>query len=164
MTNPTDTTEVVEADADDPAVPAAPAADAASQDEQDAEDQGDGGPVHRQAAKWRKRSRELEAEVSALTDTITGLRRERAEGIAEQFGVKPAALWACTALEALLADDGTIDRDKVREAVNNAAEALGVKPKPTGGLHIPQEGRIPAPPIQNGRTRWDDAFKPNTRK
>lgn len=122
----------------------------------------DEGPVSRQAAKWRARTRELEAELAVASDTITGLRRERAEALAAEQGLKPEALWATTDLEILLGESGTVDPEKVVEAVEQAVEKLNVRLQPKrGGLHVPDEGRSPGLPLDSsGKAKWEQAFKP----
>lgn len=139
-----------------------PALDVDADDSGD-DDAQDDGPLAKQAAKWRKKAREMEAELAAATETITTLRRDRAEALADEYGLKPGALWATTDLDSLLGEAGTVDPEKVKAAVDAAVEALNVKlaPKPTGGLHIPQEGRTTAVPLETGgKSRWDSAFRP----
>jgi hypothetical protein len=119
------------------------------------------GPLSKQAAKFRKRCRELETELAAAQETITGLNKANAERIAALMGVKPDALWAVTDLDSLT-EDGAVNPERVKAAVRDVVDKLGVQPKV--GLHVPGEGRLVRPPGQDGRTRWDAAFKPSYRR
>lgn len=152
------TTEVVEDTPEDTTVEAT-----AEVTPEDSEGQEDDGPLAKQAAKYRRQARELQAErddlagrLAAAQDTITGLYRAHAERLAADHGLKPEALWATVELDALLGDGG-VDPARVKTAAATAAQQLGVRLTPA--LQI-REGH-PSPPVDAGRAKWDALFRPN---
>lgn len=107
-----------------------------SADEDQDDDAGDG--PGREAAKYRRRLRDAEAERDQLAEQIVAWQRAEVERQATAGGLKPAALWASgTELAGLLGDDGTVDESKVSAAISGARESLGI-PKP---VHNTKEGR-----------------------
>lgn len=100
-----------------------------------------------EAAKYRRRLREAEAERDALTMQLDALRRAEVERLATVELDTPAGLWANgTELADLLADDGTVDPDKVDAAVRAAVDTLGLETRTArrrGGLYVPREGGVP---------------------
>ncbi|WP_142391347.1 hypothetical protein [Mycobacterium sp. ENV421] len=109
----------------------------ADEDQDDAADEGPG----REAAKYRRRLRDTEAERDALAARVEALQRAEVERQATVGGLKPAALWASgTELAGLLGDDGTVDESKVSAAIAGARESLGI-PKPPGGNYVKGEGQ-----------------------
>lgn len=103
--------------------------------ETDQGDAGDDSSGNKEAAKWRKKLREREAEltgqVTALQTTVDALQRAEVGRLAEADNIKAQAIWASGAeLADLLADDGTVDPDKVKAAVEHARQELGI---PRGG-------------------------------
>jgi hypothetical protein len=106
-TEPTRTPEPVAAEPDT----AAPAAD----------DTADSG---KEAAKYRRRLRETEAERDTLTERLTTLQRSEAERLAAAALTDGADLWReGTELADLLDDDGNIDPDKVTAAATSVSHA-----------------------------------------
>lgn len=83
-----------------------------------------------EAAKYRRRLRDAEqahlddetawkAERDQLVAQRDALRKAEVDRIATEHGVKPSLVWAAgTELGDLVADDGTIDKDKVTVAVD----------------------------------------------
>lgn len=93
---------------------------------QTAED--DGNP-NAEAARYRRKLRDAEAERDALAGRLEVLQRAEAERIAADHMTKPAALWAAgTELADLLAEDGTVDPQRVAQASIGAVDALGLTP------------------------------------
>lgn len=121
--------------------PEAEATAGADEAEQDAEDEGG----NREAARYRRRLREAEAERDGLSEQLSALQAQVAESIAEsEARIRPSALWASGATVAgLVAEDGTVDREAVLAACNAAVSTLGLArtPKPD-----PNQGRDAAPP------------------
>lgn len=138
----------------------------------------------REAAKYRRQLREVEGERDTLAGQLDALRRAEAERIAAQGvevvarvtagpmagrpmrsytvpGIKPAALWASGAqLGDLLADDGTVDPEKVAEAVKTARDVLGLATPSTPTAFA--AGNVGSPlPDPGDRPAFDKAFAPN---
>ena len=91
----------------------------------------DSSKVIREAAKYRKRAQEAEAERDRLRDRLTTAHRTIAESMTRLR--KPSALWATgTTVDDLLDDDGDLDPIKVQEAAQAAVDELGIatSPKP----------------------------------
>lgn len=85
----------------------------------------------REAAKYRKRAQEAEAERDRLRDRLTAAHMSIAESMTGLR--KPSALWATgTTVDDLLDDDGDLDPIKVQEAAQAAVDELGIAtaPKP----------------------------------
>lgn len=86
-----------------------------------ADDQADDDPAaaaRREAAAYRRRLRDTEAERDTLAATVATYRRREAEALAGRAMQSGADLWAAgIELEELLADDGTVDEARVRDAV-----------------------------------------------
>lgn len=92
-----------------------------------------------EAARYRRRLREVEAERNALTERLGATQRGQVDRLVEQAGIRPAALWASGArLDALLAEDGAVDAAKVTEAITAAVEQLGIQ-RPSGQSRKPKE-------------------------
>ena len=117
----------------------------------------EGEPGGREAARYRRRLREAEAERDSLTGRLEALQRAEVERVAAASLKVPSALWAAgVALTDVLTDTGDVDVDKVRTVAQDAASRLGLETPPSG-LYVPSEGKNPAPPRNNG---WGDAFAP----
>ena len=113
----------------------------------------------REAAKYRRRLRDTEAERDTLAGRVETLQRAEAERLAADVLADPADLWLTgTDLETVLTD-GMIDADKVTA---RAAEITGTRP----GLAVP--------PIDLGQgarggagtspVTWTQALQPVTRR
>lgn len=112
-----------------------------------------------EAASYRRRLRDTEAQRDALTDRLATLQRAQADQIIESLGIRPQAVWlAGTTLDGLLGDDGDVDPERVQAAAAEAAESLGITPvrQPEGlsGLH---SGTMRPPPAADG---WVQVFGP----
>lgn len=114
---------------------------------------------NREAAKWRKQLREVEAERDALTARVEAMNRSEAERHASRLLTKPAAMWAAGAdLTDLLDDSGAVDPAKVEQAAQRAAEELGAT-SPRRGPVLPDPGKTPDGDIETGAD-WTKAFHP----
>lgn len=96
---------------------------------------------NREAARYRRRLRETEQERDRLTQQVEALQRSEVERAAAAEQIKPAALWSVTELADLLAEDGTVDADKLTAGIKSARDVLGL-PAPRRN-HVPGEGRNP---------------------
>ena len=91
----------------------------------------DSSKVVREAAKYRRRAQEAEAERDQLRDRLTAAHMSIAESMTGLR--KPSALWATgTTVDDLLDDDGDLDPAKVQEAAQAVVDELGIAtaPKP----------------------------------
>ncbi|GLC02571.1 hypothetical protein [Mycobacterium kiyosense] len=132
----------------------APAGDQ-SDDQDDAEDQDDdaGGKGNKEAARYRRRLRDVEAERDTLKATVAALQRAEVDRLAVGADLRPAALWASgLELADVLGDDGTVDQGKVSTAIAAARETLGIPNPPPRGNVVKGEGRsLGRPPKRSGR-------------
>src|SRR5690606_14299561 len=111
----------------------------------------------REAAKYRRRLREVEAERDRLAAQLEAFQRGEIARLAyENYNVKGGALWAAGYTVADLVDEGgRPDEAKVREAANATAEKFGIRPF---GNCVPLEGSNPNPPIS--LITWHDLLDP----
>jgi len=124
--------------------------------DQDATD----GKPGRDAAKYRRQLREVEADRDQLRTVVASLQKAEAERLAGVANLKPAALWASGAgLADLLAADGTVDPDKVTAAAKTAKELLGIVGLPAAPPASGQ-GNVGSPAIFGATNAFEDAFKP----
>src|SRR5699024_10380117 len=112
-----------------------------------------------EAANYRRRLREAEAERDALTTRLEQLQRAEVERLAEQHIAKGSGLWAATELADMLDEDGNIDPAKVTAAARAAREQLGLSAPVTGPV-IPTQGDAPAHHVPD-RPDWAGAFGPS---
>ena len=155
MTTDTTPTEPTpgETDSDQTPIEPTPPADTETDTEQHPERDKAG----KEAAKYRRQVREVEAQRDELREQVTTLQRAAAEDAATRAGLKPAALWASgTTIEQLIGDDGTISPDAINEAITAARAALGI---PDRRNVAPREGNS-APPSRS-RSAWTSAFVPS---
>ncbi|MBX7434567.1 hypothetical protein JDV09_21060 [Mycobacterium sp. Y57] len=113
---------------------------------------------NKEAAKWRRKLRDAEAQRDRLAATVEALQRSQIDAIADSAGVRPAAVHAVAALSDMVGDDGAVDPRKVADAVKQARDTLGVQTK---GAPVPGVGNVPN--ILPNPNRWESAFKPRTR-
>lgn len=110
--------------------------------------------LRREAQGLRTRLRETEAERDGHAEQLTALRRQIAESALDGTGITPEALWASAEVAELLAEDGTVDTERVRAAASAAAERFGVRRLPAPN---PAQGVVGgAVPSEN---KWEQAFK-----
>ncbi len=75
------------------------------------------GEGNREAAKYRTKLRDAEAERDQLASAVATYQRRDAEALVGERLLSPADLWVAGAkLEDLLAEDGTVDKAKVDAA------------------------------------------------
>lgn len=104
----------------------------------------------KEAAKYRRRLRETEAERDALTERVESLQRSVVDGIVTEGGMggrmhSAEPFWAGGVdLADLLDEGGDVDRGKVLAAADDIAVRFGItrRPKPNT---VPGEGYNPAP-------------------
>lgn len=79
----------------------------------------------REAARYRTQLRAAETERDSLAATLRTARQEMVEGVVELQ--KPDALWAAGVdVDDLFDDQGRMDRDKIRAAVTEQSDRLGL--------------------------------------
>lgn len=143
-----------------------PQQDAEAPEQQEPEDEPeDDGKGGREAAKYRRRLRETEAERDALTERVQSLQKSVVDSIVTEGGMggrmrSAEPFWAGGVdLADLLDEEGEVDRDKVLAACDDVCGRFNItrRPKP---LTVPNEGSNPNPfPRQSmedvvmGRTR-----------
>ena len=131
-----------------------PAPEGAEDEHQDADDTK---AQNAEAAKYRRRLRDAQAELKSVTAQLDAVQRQQAESLIAASGVKPEAIWAVTELAGVLDDDGSVSEEKIAEAVTAAREKFGIA-KPAKGSLVPGVGNQP---IGNPRVnRWSEAFAP----
>ena len=82
---------------------------------------------NREAAKYRRQLRDVEAERDALADTVKTLRTAAAEAVLSDILAKPSALWlAGHDVAEFYGEDGALDVDALREAAQAAVKDLGI--------------------------------------
>src|SRR5690606_29611439 len=118
-----------------------------------------GDKAAREAAKYRRRLREVEAERDRLAGQVEALQRGVIERLcSEKFNLKPEALWAAGYTVADLVDEGgRPDEGKVEKAVYATAERFGIR---GFGNVVPRAGTIPKPPIDFDLVTWRDLIDP----
>jgi hypothetical protein len=148
-----DVTTDPEAPVDGPEAPMEPPETDDAPDGADQHDDGqDGG--NREAARYRRRLREVEAERDALTARVETMQRTEAERLASKHLAKGAALWiGDTQLADLLDDDGNVDASKVADRAQYVREEFGLS-KARSGLYVAREGENP-PPHRGGDSMID---------
>ena len=113
--------------------------------------------MNAEAAKWRRKLRDTQSELKAVTAQLDAVQRQQAEALIAASGVKPQAVWAVTELAGVLDDDGSVSAEKVSEAVAAAREKFGIAKLSKGNV-VPGVGNQPA---GNPRVdRWQQAFSP----
>lgn len=111
-----------------------------------------------EAAKYRHRAKEAEAQRDALTEQVTALRRAAVDEKVKAHKVPVEGFWASgVALEDLLDEEGNLNDDKIKTAADSAVETLGLERIGARGPYVPKEGRTTSPrPTKS----WESAFGP----
>lgn len=117
--------------------------------------------VSAEAAKYRRRLREAQAELKSVTERLDTVQRQQVESMITESNVKPDAVWATTEIGELLAEDGSVDAQKVADAVIAAREKFGIG-SPPKGTHVPGLGNQPGATPKSDT--WRDAFAPSRRR
>lgn len=114
------------------------------EDDHDGQEDGDKGS-NREAAKYRRKLRDAEAERDALATRLETLQRAEAERLASKHLAKGAALWVGgTALADVLDDDGDVDPAKVTERAQHVRDEYGVGQSRAGRHVVAREGENPS--------------------
>lgn len=121
------------------------------EDQDDAtDDDGHSDGPGREAAKYRRRLREAEAERDRLAEHIESLQRAEVDRLATADDLRPAALWASgVALADVLNDDGTVDAAKVSAAIGRRASSWGSRTRRRGATT--SRARVAALDVRPGR-------------
>lgn len=120
-----------------------------------------GDKAAREAAKYRRRLREVEAERDRLAEQVEALQRAEIERLSyTEHRVKGAAIWAGGyTVSDLIGEDGRPDETKVAAAAKDVAERFGIDQR-GGGVYVPSEGKTPPDPLR-GPLTWDRLLHPN---
>lgn len=120
------------------------------------EPDGDGGNGGREAAKYRRRLRETEAERDQLADTLARTRQSIVDNAVQAAGLDPRLLGAAGhSLDSLVGKDGLVSHDKLAEAISTTAQEFGLN-RP--GLRAnPQQGR--GGPQSGTTASWSEALR-----
>lgn len=104
----------------------------------------------KEAAKYRRRLRDTEAERDTLATQLDTVRRQVVASLVatQQRLPNPEALWATTSLENLLDENGAVDPDKVEDASTAAAQRFGIDRKPVG--YVPSQGTADQSKVRSG--------------
>jgi hypothetical protein len=121
------TVEVDNAPVEDATAPPEPE----TQAEPDADSEGDAADTfpRKVVENLRKQSATYREQLKAAEGQVAALQRQTVNRLVANASMRPAALWAVTQLDDLLAEDGTVDAAKVKGAMDTARRTLGV----TGG-------------------------------
>lgn len=103
----------------------------------------------REAAKYRERAKAAETERDTLRDRLNAAHKREVEGQARASLADPSDLWSSVELSDLLGEDGEVDPEAVRGAVDTlvqskphyASKPKAPKPDPSQGARGPAVGR-----------------------
>ena len=124
-----------------------------------------------EAAKYRRRLRETEAahleaeqawktERDQLIAQRDALRKAEVERIATEQGVTPALVWAAgTDLGDLVAEDGTVDKDKVAATVDGVRREFLPAPRLAPSLNGAGRMGEPIGPGDDDAPTWNSIIK-----
>ncbi|BBY91334.1 hypothetical protein MGALJ_10030 [Mycobacterium gallinarum] len=123
-------------------------------------------PEDKEAAKYRRRLRDTEAERDRLTDRLTTLQRREVERLAADHLADGADLWRDGAqLEDVLDDDGDIDADKVTDLARTLLEShrhwRRNAPAAPPASTVTANGKITA---EDPQVTWTDLLKQSTKE
>lgn len=79
-------------------------------------------PNH-EAAKWRTRLRDTEAERDALAERLASAQRQNVDTVVSQRFADAADFWSVVDLADVLGDDGEIDPERLTTAMDSALAA-----------------------------------------
>jgi hypothetical protein len=110
------------------------------------ESEPEGEHPNREAASYRRRLRETEAERDALRERVEGYERREAEAIARDLGAAvPSDLWTLVGLDDLRVED-VLDAETVRSKVSTI-----LAERPTWRRGVPDLGAGPRLPADSER-------------
>lgn len=112
-----------------------------------------------EAAGYRRRLRDTEAERDTLAERVATLQRREIDRLAGERLAVPADLLSLGGVELadLLGEDGVPDAEKIKAAADQLVTdrpGLAAPKRPTGGMG---QGRIGAP-VKSGRASWAAAL------
>lgn len=152
----------------------APPTDDTQPDDAKPEPDGDAQPAkpraNAEAARWRTRLREVEAERDRLAEQLTGLRRRELDAELAETLADPSDFWTVAEhqVEAFLTDDGEVDHERLTEAATALVEA---KPHWSANPPKPEVPRRPVEQLRGGtqpdaavpRSSWHDVLRDATK-
>lgn len=116
------TAEAIDA-ADEETPTATPPADATDDSEAGPAEDAGVAAARKEAARYRRRLRDTEAEVDRLRQVVDGHNRQTVERLAADRLTDPQDLWtAGVDLEQLVGDDGNVDPDTVAATIDEVLE------------------------------------------
>lgn len=125
--------------------------------EEDADEGTEGGSPNREAAKYRRRLREVESERDDLVARHGALQRQVVEGMVSRLG-DPKDLWVGGVdLAEVVAEDGSVDPALVRAAVDRVVDA-----HPSWEVREPFDLRTPYDGVGGSGTGWSDLLRYGT--
>lgn len=119
----------------------------------------EGAAGNREAAKYRTRLREVEAERDALKARVDAMTRKQIEGVIGDKLHRPDDFFEVdggVAIDDLIAEDGTVDEAKVSTRLATITETRPhlIKPAPKVDSAAPSRGAA-----EEGKTTWQDALQ-----
>lgn len=133
----------------------APAAAEGQQEQQDGQQDDGRGGGNKEAAKYRRQLREVEAERDGLATTVETLRRQVVATAMPTDRIKPDALWATGRNAAEFFDEaGQLDAAKLSSITKETAAKLGVPLQDV----VHESGRRSGVSVEPKAT-WSDALK-----
>jgi hypothetical protein len=128
---------------------------------EEVEDESEQPVSNAEAAKFRRRLRDTEKDRDQLAARVEALQRKHVEAMLASTGVKAAAVFSVTDLDALVDADGTVNAERVTAAVNTARDRFNIAPIGKGA-YVPGIGNHPgmAPKVD----AFSDAFKPSRKR
>jgi hypothetical protein len=113
----------------------------------------------REAARYRRQLREVEADRDQLRTVVSSLQKAEAERLAGAAKLKPAALWASgVQLADLLTENGTVDAALVAAAIATAKDVLGISGPPAAPPASGQ-GNVGSPVGTGAGPTWDSVLR-----
>jgi hypothetical protein len=82
----------------------------------------EGDPANREAAKYRVRLREVEGERDRLTEQLENVRAQLVQDHARKYLVDPSDVWFGGGVEEMLAEDGSVDPERVKDVCARLTE------------------------------------------
>jgi hypothetical protein len=101
-----------------------------------------------EAARWRTKLRETEAQRDALAERLTGYQRKECEAAVSDLLDEPRDLWEIgqADVSAFYGDDGELDEAQLRAATGALCEMRPRLAKPQGPRHMNFGQHTPPPP------------------
>jgi hypothetical protein len=112
-----------------------------------------------EAARYRVKLREKEAQVEALTERITGYQRRECEQVVSDLLDEPGDIWDIgqANVSEFYNDDGELDEGQLRAAAGALCEIRPKLAKPRGPSHH-DFGQFKPPPPMRG-SGWSDVLQ-----